>query len=119
MPKLKAETLIKRRIKELESLFANIDADKFRLVAPSIRQAAKMEQYLEKLGTDLDAAGFVEKYQNGESQCGRKESTESKAYSTLIKNYNSVVRTLLSCLPENAPPQAEDALMDFLKCHRK
>ena len=88
---------------------------KFRIITHSIVQAAKMECYLEDLSIKLDAAGFVEIYQNGEHQSGKKESTESKAYSTLIKNYNTIIRTLLTCLPENAPPQADDTLTEFLR----
>ena len=104
MGKVSPKTAMNRRIKELKAIFAGVDEDKMKLVMPSIQQAAKMEQYIESLSAQLDAAGFVEEYQNGENQYGKKESTESKAYSTMVKNYNAVVRTLLSCLPENVQP---------------
>lgn len=119
MAKLKEKTVLNRRIKELKEIFSAVDEDKMKLVMPSIMQAAKMEQYIEKLSADLDAVGFVEEYQNGESQSGKKESTESKAYSTMVKNYNAVVRTLLTCLPENMQPQVEDELMAFVKGRQK
>lgn len=118
MGKVSPKTAMNRRIKELKAIFIGVDEDKMKLVMPSIQQAAKMEQYIESLSAQLDAAGFVEEYQNGENQFGKKESTESKAYSTMIKNYNAVVRTLLSCLPENAQPQAEDAFDQFLRERR-
>ncbi len=115
MRKLKPETALKKRIKELKTIFAAIDEDKMKLVMPSITQAAKMELYIERLNEALDKNGFVEEYQNGENQSGKKESTESRAYSTLMKNYNAIIRTLLACLPENAQPQAEDQLDLFLR----
>lgn len=77
-----------------------------------------MESNLAKLDKDLLEVGFVEEYTNGENQSGKKESTESRAYSTMIKNYTGVIRTLLSCLPETEQPQAEDALDQFLRAHR-
>lgn len=118
MGKVSPKTAMNRRIKELKAIFADVDEDKMKLVMPSIQQAAKMEQYIESLGAQLDVVGFVEEYQNGENQYGKKESTESKAYSTMVKNYNAVVRTLLSCLPENVQPQAEDAFDQFLRERR-
>lgn len=115
MRKTKPETALKRRIKELKTIFSAIDEDKMKLVMPSIIQAAKMELYIDSLNEALEESGFVEEYRNGENQSGKKESTESKVYSTMMKNYNTVIRTLLACLPENAQPQAEDQLDLFLR----
>lgn len=111
----KPETILKKRIKELKAIFADLDENKMKIVIPTIYQAAKMEQYIKSLQDALDTAGFVETYQNGDNQYGKKESTESKAYSTMIKNYNSIIRTLLSCLPEGEQKQAEDEISQFLK----
>lgn len=107
-----------RRIKELKEIFSGIDADKSKLVTPLILQAAQMEIYIGELTEQLHEVGFVETYQNGENQSGKKESTESRAYSNLMKNYNAVIRTLLSCLPENAQPEAADQLEEFLRAHK-
>ena len=119
MAKLQPKTIINRRIKELKQIFSDVDADKMKLVYPLIEQAAKMEQYIVALQTSLDEKGFVEEYQNGENQYGTKESTESKAYSTMIKNYNAIIRTLLTCLPETDQKQTEDEVMQFLKDHKR
>lgn len=118
MPKIKTETRIKRRIKELDEIFEGMDKDKKKVVEPLINFAAHMEVNIEKLDAQLMELGFVEEYRNGENQFGKKESTESRAYSTLIKNYTGVIRTLLSCLPETEQPQAEDALDEFLRNRR-
>lgn len=118
MARMKPENEIKRRIKELNSIFSNMDEDKKKVVEPLIDYAAHMEVNLRKLDAELTKVGFVETYSNGENQTGKKESTESRAYSTLIKNYTNVIRTLLSCLPETEQPQAEDALDTFLRERR-
>lgn len=119
MAKLQPKTRINRRIRELKSIFSGVDEEKSKLVMPCITQAAQMEIYIEDLSEQLDRVGFVEEYKNGENQTGKKESTESRAYATMIKNYNAVIRTLLSCLPETAQPKAEDELAEFLKAHQR
>ncbi|WP_329758915.1 hypothetical protein [Allisonella histaminiformans] len=115
MRPIKPENRIKRRIKELKKIFSIIDEDRLKVVTPLITQVANMEEQLEQLQADLKITGFVETYQNGENQSGTKESTVSRAYSSLFKNYVNAIRTLLQCLPDSAPPEAEDALMAFIK----
>ena len=44
-----------------------------------------MEMQLDELQIQLEKVGFVEEYCNGNNQFGKKESTESKAYNTLMK----------------------------------
>ena len=115
MAKLQPKTILNRRVKELKRIFSEVDADKMKVIEPSLIQAARMELYIVDLANQLDEVGFVEMYQNGENQTGKKESTESKAYSTMVKNYNAVIRTLLSCLPESEQKDAEDEMLTFLK----
>lgn len=115
MRTIKPENRVKRRIKELYKIFSLADEDRLKIVTPLINQVANMEEQLEKLQADLKETGFVETYQNGENQSGTKESTVSRAYSSLFKNYVNAIRTLLQCLPESAPQEAEDALTAFIK----
>ena len=109
------ENRVKRRNKELYKIFSLADEDRLKIVTPLINQVANMEEQLETLQSDLKETGFVETYQNGENQSGTKESTVSRAYSSLFKNYVNAIRTLLQCLPESAPQEAEDALTAFIK----
>lgn len=115
MAKLQPKTILNRRVKELKRIFSEVDVDKMKVIEPSLIQAARMELYIVDLADKLDEVGFVEMYQNGENQMGKKESTESKAYSTMVKNYNAVIRTLLGCLPESEQKDAEDEMLSFLK----
>ena len=43
MPAPKPETILKKRIKELKAIFADLDENKMKIVIPTIYQAAKME----------------------------------------------------------------------------
>lgn len=115
MRTIKPENRVKRRIKELYKIFSLADEDRLKIVTSLINQVANMEEQLETLQADLKETGFVETYQNGENQSGTKESTVSRAYSSLFKNYVNAIRTLLQCLPESAPQEAEDALTAFIK----
>ena len=100
LAKLKETTIKKRRLKELHDIFAAITDDKARLVDPMIVMAANMEINIVKLEAELQATGFVEIYQNGENQTGTKESTVSRSYSPMAKNYTSIIRTLLDARPK-------------------
>lgn len=119
LAKLKETTIKKRRLKELHDIFATIPDDKARLVEPMIVMAANMEINIVKLEVELQATGFVEIYQNGENQTGTKESTVSRSYSTMVKNYNSIIRTLLDCLPKSEQKAAEDELSEFIRARDK
>lgn len=112
-------TLLKERVDELKEIFAEVPAEKMKVAEPMLTRVAKMEFYLVDLEDQIDEVGFVEQYQNGNNQFGSKESTASRSYSTVIKNYNSLVRTLLSLLPDDARQDASDGFDEFLQSRRK
>lgn len=60
--------------------------------------------------------GFTEKYRNGATQYGKKESSEAKAYSSLAKTCSQTRAQLMSLVMKNVTPKAdtEDKLMMFL-----
>lgn len=115
MGKISEETLRKRRLKEYQEIFQDIPDKTLKLVDKLIEMAVNMELHLRKLEEELKVVGFVEQYQNGENQFGTKESTVSRSYSTMAKNYTQVVRTLLTCLPEDRQKPAADNLAEFLQ----
>ena len=63
--------------------------------------AAFMAVTLEGLAKTISKKGCIEEYQNGANQSGIKKSTEVDVYNTMIKNYKSIVDTLLGLLPKN------------------
>lgn len=115
MAKKSQETLIKERIEELQSSFADMATEKMKIVYPMLVRLAKMEFYLKDLEKQIDDTGFVEIYTNGPNQSGTRESIVSRSYSTVIKNYNSLVRTLLTQMPEEERKEISDGLDEFLQ----
>lgn len=119
MGKKSRKTLLKERVAELNDIFSEVPAEKMKVAGQMIIRVAKMEFYLLDLEAEIDEVGFVEYYQNGENQSGTKESTASRSYSTVVKNYNSLVRTLLTLLPDDARQEASDGFDEFLQQRRR
>ena len=111
---MRGRTTIKKRVAELEAIFENLDADKMKIVRPMLSRMAHLEVYMTNLEATIEKDGFVEKYENGGGQSGTKESTASRSYSTVVKNYNALARTVLSLLPETEQQEASDGLDEFL-----
>lgn len=104
----------KKRITEYNKIFKEISTEKKKLIKKAIEQAVHMEFQLDELQMALEKVGFVEEYQNGNNQYGKKESTESKAYNQLMKNYTAVVKILLAELPRTTPVDEDDEFKEFL-----
>ena len=105
----------KKRIAEYNKIFKDLSTEKKKLIKKAIEQAVHMEFQLDELQTALETVGFVEEYQNGNNQYGKKESTESKAYNQLMKYYTAVVKILLAELPRTTPVDEDDEFKEFLK----
>lgn len=112
MPKVSEKTLRKRRVEQYREVFKNIDDDKMAIVERTIDFAVDLEFRLDNLQKDLDRDGFIEEYCNGKDQYGTKESTA-------IKNYNSLIRTLLSCMPAKIDTTNDDGFEDFITTLKK
>lgn len=104
----------KKRISEYNKIFKDLSTEKKKLIKKAIEQAVHMEFQLDELQTALEKVGFVEEYQNGNNQYGKKESTESKAYNQLMKNYTAVVKILLAELPRTTPVDEDNEFKEFL-----
>ena len=105
----------KKRISEYNKIFKDLSLEKKKLIKKAIEQAVHMEFQLDELQMALEKVGFVEEYQNGNNQYGKKESTESKAYNQLMKNYTAVVKILLAELPRTTLVDEDDEFKEFLK----
>ena len=90
------EKLKKKRISEYNRIFKELSQEKKKLIKKSIEQAVHME------------------YCNGNNQFGKKESTESKAYNTLMKNYISIIKVLLGELPQSKNEDNDEEFKKFL-----
>ncbi len=105
---------IKKHIKKMRKLYLLPGNDrKNELLSNLIDEASFMFVMLEELKENINKNGITEKYQNGKNQWGIKDSTELKAYNTIIKNYTSVIKQLNDILPEDVPKNPEDEFDAF------
>ena len=90
---------IEQELKKLNDLYRDLPANKLKLLAPLIQNAAFMKVTLEELQETIIAEGATDEYCNGANQFGRKQSANIQAYNSLIKNYNAVIDRLEKLLP--------------------
>lgn len=95
----------------LKGMKLAIDENKYNALLGLMKQTAFMSAQLDDLAEQLYYIGVTETYKNGAEQYGTKESTQSKAYNTIIKNYITAIKTLADCTPE---AEVKDALMEFM-----
>lgn len=100
-----------RRLFFDESKKLVIDKNKFEAIQGLISQAAFMGVMLDDLILQMYTIGVTETYKNGANQYGTKESTQSKSYNAMVKNYVTVIRTIADLTPEQ---EIKDELMEFL-----
>ena len=77
-------------------------------------KAEFMDEELKKLQDILKEKGWVEKYQNGETQFGLKKSSEADVYNAMIKNYNSTLKQIADLFPAE-DKAVSDPLMAFIR----
>lgn len=112
---------VRKEQKRIDMLFRGedkkltIDSNRYNAIKGLISQAAFMGVMLDDLISQMYVVGVTEEYKNGANQFGTKESTQSKSYNAMVKNYVTVIRTLADLTPEQ---QAKDELLDFIKKRR-
>lgn len=94
------EKSIKAEIKRLTKIFANIDEDKRDLCEQLVQNAAFMAVSLRDLQEQIKIDGWVEDYQNGANQKGRKTGSAAVLYTKLINNYRQTIGDLCKLLPK-------------------
>jgi hypothetical protein len=102
---------------KLRRIFSDIPDDMKATCESLMRSAAFMASELKKLQDYIREHGWVEEYQNGATQTGKKPSSEAQAFNQLIKNYNTVLKTLIDMLPREerkAAKTSADPFAEFL-----
>lgn len=103
------------RLKEMvETLAPEYEAVADPLIESLAFQTVGMMELQHIIHTSKD--GFTERYRNGATQYGKKESSEAKAYNSLSKTCTQTRSQLMSLVMKNVTPKAEteDKLMMFL-----
>ena len=111
MAKAIKETLIKKRVKELLVVYANLPDDKMKIARPLIENAAFMEVSLKELQEKLNAQGLSDEYKNGANQYGTKASADLQAYNSVIKSYN-MVNSRLEAMLKDIPVENKKSKLD-------
>ena len=103
--------------KMLKSL-GEIDESKADIVKSLVEEAAFMRVTLEDLRETITACGVAETYRNGENQQGRKKTAEVDVYNTMIKNYNSTVKQIITIVADQAGGgEVSDGFDEFVAMH--
>lgn len=107
MAKASKKTRIEREKKRLLEIFKDLEPNKLSTCQALIERAAFITISLEDLELLLNETGWVEPYQNGESQFGLKKAAAADVHISLTKNLNAIVKQLLDLVP---PAQKESRL---------
>ena len=108
---------IETEIERLSKIFVNIDRDKKELCQQLIQNAAFMAVSLRDLQEQIKIDGWVEDYQNGATQKGRKTGSAAVLYTKLINNYRQTIGDLCKLLPKSEQELARitsDPMVNFL-----
>ena len=111
MARLKKTTRIKREKERLDQIFSGLEKNKLDTCAALIDRAAFITISLEDMEEQLNETGWVETYQNGESQFGLKKSAAADVHISLTKNLNAIVKQLLDLVPPAQKASRLEAMM--------
>lgn len=112
MAKMSKETRIKRKKAELLEIFSTLDGNRLKTAMALIDRAAFMTVSLEELEETLQTEGWVEDYQNGQNQFGKKKSASADVYLSMTKNLTTITKQLLDIVPDKP---ARSKLEEFLQ----
>jgi len=103
------ERKLKRNYKELQKNVSNVTAG-------LIRRAAYMKVTLEDYEKDLDENGYVEMFSQSEKQEPyERERPVARLYNTMNKNYQNIIKVLVSLLPKQDPKPKDDGFDMFIR----
>lgn len=111
------EKKIKKNISVFKRIFKDLEKDKKEIAQRLYEKAAFMDATLEELQEDINQRGSIIETTNGNGFDVEIENPSQKAYNALIKNYNSVMKTLADMIPDSGG--GSDEFTDFLKRNKR
>ena len=111
MAKPKITTRVLREKARLEELFKDLEPNKLQTCMALIDRAAFITVSLQDLEEHLNSTGWVEYYQNGETQSGWKKAAAADCHISLTKNLNTIIKQLLELVP---PAQKRSKLEELM-----
>ena len=107
MANLTKEERIQKERRRLRTIFRGLEPNKLKTCQALIDRAAFITVSLEDLEDELNDTGWVETYQNGDTQGGTKKAAAADSHISLTKNLNAIMKQLLDLVP---PAQKESRL---------
>ena len=101
LEQLKAQRVQDERTRLME-LFTGADENKLDFIRDTVQQLAWLGVSIKDLQAEIDDAGAVIPYQNGQTQKGLQANPACKLLIDYQKLYNTQFRALLPVLPEKA-----------------
>lgn len=99
---------------KLKKIFEALPADIKIATAGLLDNVVFLSIQLKELQQAINENGLIDEWENGKQRCTRT-SANVQVYNSLIKSYNTAVKTLLSALKNKEEKQeAQSALMKFL-----
>lgn len=105
----KLERIAKEK-KRLLKIFKDLEPNKLQTCSALIARAAFITVSLEDLEEQLNLTGWVEPWQNGETQSGMKKAAAADVHISLTKNLNTIIKQLLELVP---PAQKTSKLLEM------
>ena len=106
------EARVKKEKRRLLKLFTDLEPNKLQTCMALIDRAAFITISLQDLEAQLNETGWVEYYQNGETQSGWKKAAAADCHISLTKNLNTILKQLIELVPAAKKASKLDALMN-------
>ena len=113
-PEQRAEKLAEKK-KEFAQLLTKIHGKKKKAGRAISEQAAFLAVAIEELDKIVIRDGYVEEYQNGESQKGTKKTVAADLLDRYTKTYTTTIKQIVDLLPEEEAKTAKDEMTEFMK----
>lgn len=113
-PEQRREKLAEKK-KEFAQILTKIPGKKKKAARAISAQAAFLAVAIEELDEIVIRDGYVEEYQNGESQKGTKKTVAADLLDRYTKTYTTAIKQIVDLLPEEDAKTAKDELTEFMQ----
>lgn len=91
---------VAREQKRLQKIFSTLDGNKLQLAMRLIERASFLKVEIEDLEKHLQEHGWIDVYQNGDTQFGFKKSPQNETIINLSKQYTTIISKLMDYVPQ-------------------
>ena len=113
-PEQRREKLAEKK-KEFAQILTKIPGKKKKAARAISAQTAFLAVAIEELDEIVIRDGYVEEYQNGESQKGTKKTVAADLLDRYTKTYTTAIKQIVDLLPEEEAKTAKDELTEFMQ----